>query len=219
MSKPQIMKVHKIHILLFIIITLPVLTYCKKNKKTSFIKNVNDEEKVFEKITNEGKNSDIINSLHRLNEVIENSDNEGFSDFFTFPTKKYYYVSLIKAIEYFKDSLITKKYFIENSYVPNVDYDPSLDNLLNKLDFNLLKTKNIVEKSFEVENDECSYHYKIEVRGNSVILTYKSISNPKYEEEDYSCEPENDVIYMKLEENRLLFDQDKIEMSYELPVG
>jgi len=211
------MKVHKFNI--FLIITVMTLIICCKKNKKPFNNIVIEKRSISNIDLKKDNNLKLLKGLQRLKQVIEDSNNEGFADFFIFPTKKYYYVSPIKAIESFKDSMITKDYFIKNSYVPNINQDPSLDNLLGKLDLNLLKFNDVIKKSFEIENDECSYFYKIEIIGKSVKLIYKSISNPKYEDNEYSCEPESDTIYMKMKGNRLFFDQEKIEMSYESPAG
>lgn len=213
------MKAHNFYPFL-LLLSISIFTSCKNSSKEVISDKAQKEDVSVKKetVTND-KNIFIIRGLQRFKEVIDNSDNKGFSEFFKFPSNKYYYVNPREAIEIFKDSVITKEYFIKNSHVPNVDYDPSLDNLLGKLDLNLLRTNDLVEESFEVENDECSYFYKIEIKGNNVELIYKSMSNPKYEDNEYTCEPESDIIYMKLEGDKLLFDQDKIEMSYEPAAG
>ncbi|WP_438710349.1 hypothetical protein ACSTS3_15150 [Aquimarina muelleri] len=210
------MKVLKPYIFLFIAMILFIS--CKENKKKSSQNEVKKNISSKEVITKD-RNIAIINGLREIKKVIENSDNKGLSNFFVFPSNRYYYVNPKQAIKIFKDSMITKEYFIKNSYVPNIDSDPSLDNLLGKLDLDLLKSNDVVEKSFEIENDECSYFYKIEVNDKKVKITYKSMPNPKYENDEYSCEPESDIIYMKMDGDRLLFDQDKIEMSYEPAAG
>jgi hypothetical protein len=203
---------------IFLLIAPIILISCKENKKNTSQNEVEKNTPLTETITKD-RNIELIRDLKKLKQVIENSDNKGFSDFFVFPSNRYYYVNSKEAIKVFKDSMITKEYFIKNSYVPNIDSDPSLDNLLEKLDLDLLKNSDVIEKSFEIENDECSYFYKIEVNNQSIKIIYKSIPNPKYENDEYSCEPESDTIYMKVDGDRLLFDQDKIEMSYEPAAG
>ncbi|UII28972.1 hypothetical protein LVD15_11245 [Fulvivirga maritima] len=207
------MKVLNVYVLTFLIIAFFSCDNSKRRNVNQSIKQIDENSK--ETASQDDKhaiNEILIDRLNEMKSYYENDDREGMSQFFSFPTSNFLF---IRRNANFNEKLasnnfkINKEMFLKYAQITKSTEHPNLYQLLTSLNLNGLKNSSSIEKTIELENDECMYIYKIQISNNLIEISYTSNSNPKYSNEG-NCQERSTFLYFEISGDRLIYQKSEI---------